>query len=124
MKALATTSLSLVLFASAFACAHSAAASGGGAVIAEAKDVRPLDVRDAGASPNDVLYISGVASRDDLVVTSVRAMPDGDSLNVLVGLGTPSSGGSGRFQYTLEVKSGVRTVTFGSEKTVIWTRRQ
>jgi hypothetical protein len=119
-----SAAMALYLITSALACAHSAPSATTASAVAEAKDVRPLDVRDAGASPNDVLYISGVAARGDLVVAGVRSVQAGDSLNVLVSLGEPAGGGSGRFQYTLEVLSGVRTVTFGNEKTVIWTRRE
>lgn len=118
------SAMGLCLAVAAFACAHSAPSAISSTSVAEAKDVRPLDVRDAGASPNDVLYISGVAASGHLVVAGVQVVKVGDSLNVLVGLGEPSGGGSGRFQYTLEVRGGIRTVTFGSEKTVIWTRRE
>jgi hypothetical protein len=106
------------------ACAHSAPTAPSATAVAEAKDVRALDVRDTRASPNDVLYISGVAGRGDLVVAGVRVVKEGDSLNVLVGLRESDGGGSGRFQYTLEVRSGIRTVTFGNQKTVVWTRRE
>jgi len=119
-----SAAMALYLSTSMLACAHSAPSTTSATAVAEAKDVRPLDVRDARASPNDVLYISGVAARGDLVVAGVRAVQDGDSLNVLVSLGEAGGGGSGRFQYTLEVRSPIRTVTFGNEKTVIWTRRE
>lgn len=119
-----SAAMALYLATSMLACAHSAPSAVSATAVAEAKDVRPLDVRDARASPNDVLYISGVAARGDLVVAGVRAVQDGDSLNVLVSLGEANGGGSGRFQYTLEVRSQIRTVTFGNEKTVIWTRRE
>jgi hypothetical protein len=70
----------------------------------------------------EFLTVSGVPIYSDRHgVEYVAARKDGDSMNILVFL-TTSSAGAIEFNRTIILDENIQKVTYGTEKTIIWSR--
>ena len=98
------------------------AAHCGHATILEAKDTQSLKARQNFTSPGTAVELSGLAMHSALVAEGMETTIRGDTMNVRVKLGVAHSGGSGRFQYVVQVPDEVRRITFGEAEQVIWSR--
>jgi hypothetical protein len=87
----------------------------------ELKDVLGFSATEARAGDGLAVRLVGTCGHSALVVTQVEDVREGDAVNVRVRLSLPVAGRSGSFEHRVEVLRGVRTVTFGEARAVVWT---
>lgn len=87
----------------------------------ELKDVIGFAATEARAGDRLVVRLAGTCGHSALVVTQIEEVREGDAVNVRVRLALPAAGRSGTFEHRVDVPAGVRTVTFGEARAVVWT---
>src|SRR5512133_3904415 len=87
----------------------------------ELKDVLGFAATEARAGDRLVVRLGGTCGHSALVVTQVEEVREADAVNVRVRLSLPAGGRSGTFEHRVEVPAGVRTVTCGEARAVVWT---
>jgi hypothetical protein len=107
----------VVLMAVVFPCLS------GSRMILKAKDVQFFDVQQTRVHPHASISISGLAFHSSMIVESMSATVQGNTMLILVSMSPARGKGSGRFQYSIEIPDKAVAVEFGNGKTVIWTRK-
>lgn len=97
------------------------AACAGSERILESKDVLFFKVQQVASSPLKI-ELSGLSGHSAMSVRKITEVVNGESLQIVVYLTLATSGSSGNFDYTVTVPPSANSISFGNEKTVIWTR--
>ncbi len=71
-----------------------------------------------------ILTLEGLVNASAMGVADIQVRPEGEALNVLVYTKLAGSRRTGTLSHRLTVPNKVTAVTFGADKTVIWTRQQ
>ena len=71
-----------------------------------------------------ILTLAGLVNASAMGVADIQVRPEGEALNVLVYTKLAGSRRTGNINHRLIVPNEVTAVTFGADKTVIWTRQQ
>lgn len=113
------------LFALAAFSIFYAACSFGESMILEKKDTQFFTVKVAGIENGTVnLLISGLSFHSGLSVSEMVSEVENENLLIKVYLHPAAKGGSGRFEYELDVPPTVSHILFGNERVSIWDRGQ
>jgi hypothetical protein len=90
--------------------------------ILEVKDIASFQVQTMEFSPAKI-RLTGFAFHSSLAVSDVILKQNDDTIHIIVPLVIVRKGLSGNLDYVLSIPDSVNTVTFGNNKTVIWTRQ-
>ena len=85
------------------------------------KDIISFQVQIIESSPVKI-KLTGLAAHSSLAVSDVTLTQSDDTIHVLVNMTIARKGASGNLDYVLSIPDSVNTVTFGDNKSVIWTR--
>lgn len=88
--------------------------------VLELRDVQNFSVSETLRDGSLSLRVSGLAFHSALAVERIETTRDKEDLTVKVILVPARKGLSGRFDYTIDVPSGVRRVLFGESGDQIW----
>lgn len=92
-------------------------------VILESKDVQFFKVEEIPGSAPTRLRLSGLVFESAMSVRKITEEMKGTNVTVVVRVGLAKSGTSGSFSYELKLPDSIRTVSFGTDSTPIWTRK-
>lgn len=92
-------------------------------VILESKDVQFFKVEEIPGPAPTRLRISGLVFKSAMSVRKITDEMKGTNVTVVVRVGLAKPGTSGSFSYEFKLPDSIRTVTFGTDPTPIWTRR-